>query len=66
MLKNLFVGYLRTPCAYLQKDLLISLIEKDPGKYGYKIMGEMDKKGLWQTDTISHKFHQKKVEENET
>ena len=42
----------------------LSLIEKDPGKYGYKIMGEMDKKGLWQTDTISHKYFNKALEIN--
>ena len=30
----------------------LSLIEVDPAKYGYKVMNEMDKKGLWQTDNI--------------
>ena len=35
----------------------LSLIEVDPAKYGYKVMNEMDKKGLWQTDDIQEAYY---------
>ncbi len=35
----------------------LSLIEKDPKKYGYKILNQIDKKGLWQTDDIQESYY---------
>tara|TARA_B100001996_G_scaffold366717_1_gene337697 strand:+ start:5462 stop:7381 length:1920 start_codon:yes stop_codon:yes gene_type:complete len=35
-----------------EKLATLSLIDKDPESYGYKILGEMRKQGLWQLDKI--------------
>ena len=42
----------------------LSLIEKNPDKYGYKILNEMDKKGLWQTDVIAEKYYNEALHYN--
>lgn len=42
----------------------LSLIERNPEKYGYEILNQMDKRGLWQIDDIKESYYNEALHYN--